>query len=292
MNNQAKTTFIFRHTEDAKRVEGRKTYEEDFYLDQKHFFSDQNLLHFYAYGECLWHRRQQTIYKHRRSWWAFEFVTEGSGIFTCDNINYDLCPGDLYIIRPDKIISLRTGPSGIFRKKCVLLEGNLDNYICKDLQAVNIIRAENPQLLENIYVEIKQLILAHEEFFEEGLEAQAYALLVKLNRLAIPPQYPLPLSRVLGLITANLRFKYTLNSLSQESKVSVSTLSNLFQRYLNISPMNYIINRRMEYASQLLKISNMPLKDVAERCGYKSEFFFSRSFKKKFGIAPNSYRRS
>ncbi len=292
MNNQGKTTFFLRHTEDTKRAGDHKAYEEDFYLNLRHSFSIPNQLHFFAYGECLWRNRHQYIYNNLRSWWAFELVTEGDGIFICDNIRYDLCPGDLCIIRPDKIISLRTGPSGIFRKKCVLLEGNLDNYICKDLQIINVIRAKNPQWLKNIYVEIKQFILAQEEFVQDELDIQAYTLLVKLNRLAMPPQYPLPLCRALNLIGANLRFKYTLNSLSLECKVSVSTLSTLFQRHLNISPINYIINRRLEYASQLLKISNMPLKEIAERCGYKSESFLSRSFKKKFGVTPASCRRS
>jgi AraC-like DNA-binding protein len=249
-------------------------------------------LHFFAYGECLWRSRYRQHIQHHRPWWAFEFVTEGDGIFMCDNIRYDLRPGDLYILRSDKIISLRTGPSGIFRKKCVLIEGRLIDYICRDLQAVNVVRPETPLRLENIYAEIKQLILAQGQFVQEELEVRAYALLVELNRLAMPIQYPLPLCRALNLIDANLRLEHTLNSLSLECKVSVSTLSRLFQRHLNISPVNYIIDRRLEYAGQLIKISNMPLKEVAERCGYRSESFLSRSFKRKFGMPPASYRRS
>jgi len=294
MNNQNKTTFFLRHREDAEQNSGGKIYEEDFYLNQQHSFSGRNGLHFFAYGESLWYSRYRQNIQYSRPWWAFEFVTEGDAIFICENIRYDLHPGDLYIIRPEtRIISIKPGLSGFLRKKCVLFESNLVDYICENLQGINVVRTETPLRLESIYANIKRLILSQEELFvQTELDIQIYALLAELNRLTTPVQYPLPLCRVLNLIGANLHHEYTLNKLSMECKMSISTLSRLFQNYLNISPINYIIEQRLEYAKQLLKVSNMSLKEIADRCGYKSESFLSRSFKKKFGISPNLFRRS
>ena len=56
--------------------------------------------------------------------------------------------------------------------------------------------------------------------------------------------------------------------------------------------MNYIIDRRLEQAKLFIQIGNMTLKEIAEKCGYNSESFLSRSFKKKFGLPPASLRRS
>jgi AraC-like DNA-binding protein len=292
MNNQGKSAFFLRHSEDTKLIGGEKAYEEDFYLNQQPSFSDRGGLRFFAYGDCLWRSRFRQDLQHRRSFWAFEFVTEGDGIFKCESIRYNLRPGDLYIIRPEGTISVRPGPSGFLRKKCVSLQSSLIDCMFGNLQAVNVIRSENPLRLENIYAKIRQLILSHGKFVHEEIESQSYALLVELNRLAMPAKYPLPLCRALDLIKSNLHLEYKLDSLSAESKVGISTLSRLFRRHLKISPIDYIIDRRLEYAKQLIKVSNMPMKEVAERCGYNSESFFSRSFKKKFGISPNSYRRS
>ena len=292
MNNQGKTTFFLRHVEDKGRNGGDKAYEEDFYLNQESSSLNRNGVHFFAYGECLWRSRFRQDLQHSRPYWAFEFVTEGDGIFTCENIRYNLRPGDLYIIRPEGTISARPGSSGFLRKKCVSLESGLIEHIGGNLQSVNVVRSENPLRLENIYAKIKQSILEQGEFVHEELEAQSYTLLVELNRLAMPIQYPLPLCRALDLIKANLHLEYTLDRLSSECKVGISTLSRLFRHHLNISPMNYIIERRLGYARQLIKVSKMPLKEIAEMCGYKSESFFSRSFKKKFGMSPSSYRRS
>ena len=138
----------------------------------------------------------------------------------------------------------------------------------------------------------KQLILGQDEFLEEDLSLQGYALLVELNRIAKPSEYPLALYMALNLINTKPQSGFTLGSLSSECKVSISTLTRLFQRHLKISPVNYIIDRRLEQAKLLLQISDMPLKEVAENCGYHSESFLSRSFKKKFGVPPTSFRRS
>jgi AraC-like DNA-binding protein len=104
--------------------------------------------------------------------------------------------------------------------------------------------------------------------------------------------YPLALRMALALINTKPHSELTLESLSSECKVSVSTLTRLFRRHLKISPINYIIDRRLEQAKLLIQISDMTLKEVAEKCGYNSESFLSRSFKKKFGLPPTSLRRS
>lgn len=293
MNNQVMNAFFLRHTEDTKLIGGEKAYEEDTYLNQNHSFSGRNRLRISVYGDCLWrsHYRQNLRNSSTRTWWAFELVTEGDGIFVCDNIRYELHPGDIFIIRPDNMISFYC-LNRFLRKKYVLIEGGMKEYICKDLQSVNVIRPENPSRMEKIYSDIKQIILAQGEFVQEELEVQAYALLVELNRLAMPIQYPSPLCQALKIIDANPRLDHTLNNLSIKCNVSISTLSKLFQHYLKTSPMKYVIDRRLEHARQLIKLSNMQLKEISERCGYNSESFLSRSFKKKFGISPASYRRS
>ena len=52
---------------------------------------------------------------------------------------------------------------------------------------------------KSIYDMFKQLILGHDEFLEEDLSLQGYALLVELNRIAKPSEYPLALYMALNL---------------------------------------------------------------------------------------------
>jgi AraC-like DNA-binding protein len=48
----------------------------------------------------------------------------------------------------------------------------------------------------------------------------------------------------------------------------------------------------MTTAARLLQESNVPLRAIADRVGYTSEFAFANAFKRQYGTAPGRYRRT
>ena len=56
--------------------------------------------------------------------------------------------------------------------------------------------------------------------------------------------------------------------------------------------MHYLANWRMQVAAQQLRNTSVSLAQVADIVGYDSEAAFSRAFKKAFGTAPATWRRS
>ena len=65
--------------------------------------------------------------------------------------------------------------------------------------------------------------------------------------------------------------------------------SRLFLRHTGMRPAAWLLETRMQYASQLLGLPGVPVAGVAERCGFKCPFHFSRTFKKRFGVAPSFF---
>ncbi len=63
-----------------------------------------------------------------------------------------------------------------------------------------------------------------------------------------------------------------------------------FKKHYGVSPIQYLINRRMEYAKHLLNTSGMSVKQIAYQCGFENEYYFSRIFKKLTGYSPSQYR--
>lgn len=61
----------------------------------------------------------------------------------------------------------------------------------------------------------------------------------------------------------------------------------LFKSVFGISPNKYIIDKRMNYAMQLLKNKDITVLDVALLCAFNDGFSFSKAFKKYFGISPS-----
>lgn len=83
----------------------------------------------------------------------------------------------------------------------------------------------------------------------------------------------------------------SLSALSSSCHVSNSFASMLFRHYFHQSPISYLIAYRLMQAATLLRDSDKPVEDIAFEVGYVSSSFFIRSFKKKYGVTPNRYRK-
>ncbi|KOS59839.1 helix-turn-helix domain-containing protein [Lysinibacillus agricola] len=81
----------------------------------------------------------------------------------------------------------------------------------------------------------------------------------------------------------------TLDELAELHAMSPKRFSYFFHKYTGLRPIDYLINYRMERASDLLKVSNFPIHDIAISVGYANPLYFSRVFKKKFGVSPSAY---
>lgn len=68
-------------------------------------------------------------------------------------------------------------------------------------------------------------------------------------------------------------------------------LYELFRRYLNVSPQEYLTNYRLTRAEELLILTDFTLEEIALSCGYQSAYSFGKAFKAKRGISPARYRR-
>lgn len=64
----------------------------------------------------------------------------------------------------------------------------------------------------------------------------------------------------------------------------------LFTAAYGMPPIKYLLGVRMRRAAALLRETNLPVTEVAMRCGFNDANYFSRAFKKSFGKSPNSFR--
>lgn len=69
------------------------------------------------------------------------------------------------------------------------------------------------------------------------------------------------------------------------------TLGKKFRQHLNVGLQEYILNRRIEYASEQLREGRMSVEKIAEVCGFSSSSYFSRVFKKVVRTSPGEVRR-
>ena len=99
-------------------------------------------------------------------------------------------------------------------------------------------------------------------------------------------------ARALALLHRDMTRSWTVDELGRHVGLSRSALAERFTHLIGVAPMHYLANWRMQVAAQELRNRSTSLAQVANTVGYESEAAFSRAFKKAFGTAPATWRRS
>ncbi|WP_312875671.1 AraC family transcriptional regulator [Paenibacillus planticolens] len=83
-----------------------------------------------------------------------------------------------------------------------------------------------------------------------------------------------------------------LNWIADEMDMSPIYLSRVYKQNTMNAVVDVINNMRMNRAKDLLKHSDLPIADIAERIGYTNSSYFYRMFKKNYGVTPTDYRKT
>ncbi len=103
-------------------------------------------------------------------------------------------------------------------------------------------------------------------------------------------QDPVTATRV--FIEDHLADEMDVSQIAENVHLNQDYLTRIFRRETGFSVKGYVVNRRMEKARELLETSRLPITDVAFQVGYGNYTSFNRSFRKVFGVSPQSLRRS
>lgn len=82
--------------------------------------------------------------------------------------------------------------------------------------------------------------------------------------------------------------KISADRLAAECGISVSYLRRLFAECCGVSPIEYTVNLRLEYAKELIASKEFSVTAAAENSGFNDISYFSRAFKKHFGVSPSN----
>lgn len=81
------------------------------------------------------------------------------------------------------------------------------------------------------------------------------------------------------------------DTLCDRLNIPRSTLTRLFRREFGCTPGRYLLNCRLEEAQALLLCTDLPIKEVAARCGFNSARTFTRFIRRTFDQSPLEVRR-
>ena len=99
------------------------------------------------------------------------------------------------------------------------------------------------------------------------------------------------LDQITDYVKANLAEKLTLKMVADHFGVSVSTVTQLFQKKAQTTFHEFVTQCRMEKARKLV-LKGKPLEVVGRAVGYRDHSTFYRAFRQTFGVSPREYRKN
>ncbi len=106
------------------------------------------------------------------------------------------------------------------------------------------------------------------------------------------PQRETPILRqIFFYLNAHYREKVFLMDVAQKLNISESHVSHTFRRTTGMSPMQYVLYRRIGDAQSMLAETDEPIHEIEVKLGFGSSCHFSATFRKYVGISPSEYRK-
>lgn len=228
------------------------------------------------------------------------YISEGRGFF--ESLSYRRCqveagtmfllfPGEWHTYSPDKAngwkqywigfkganMDVRV-ENGFLKKEDPLFHVGINkDIICLFQQAVNVAIEENAHF---------QLLLA-------GIANHLLGLMYCLDRNRRFNTKELLVERMNKARTwmqERLEEQLSIQELACELGMSYSLFRKRFKEYTGLSPSQYLLDIRLQRARELLRTTDLPVKEIAYRLHFEAPDYFSSLFRKKVGISPKRFR--
>lgn len=98
------------------------------------------------------------------------------------------------------------------------------------------------------------------------------------------------LQNVISYIDRNFQQNIMVQDLAKIAKLSISQLDRQFKAIFQITPLQFIQKKRLEYAIHLLS-QDISITDISFMCGYTDHSAFSRKFKEMTSLTPSQFKR-
>lgn len=234
----------------------------------------------------------------------FYYHLQGSGRYSIESKVIDFNEGDLIIINSN------IGHSIFFDEKSDRIK-----TIGFGIESISITRVNQKEEFENInyyHIDNSNKALKFEPIFESIVNeyksnnlfarsmanAQATELLINLlrkyrNEISIKHDKKVnrQIDYIKSYMDANYHEDIALEDLSTMAYMNKFHLISEFKQSYRITPIEYLILKRIEVAKNLLISTNHSMEEISDMVGFNSQSYFNQVFKKKVGETPSQFRK-
>lgn len=263
------------------------------------------------------HENDLTEIEHHHDFIEIVFLTKGKGIQVISNNEYEVSKGDIFILQGfqnhyfkdagnAEIINVMFDPvrnPGLIPEEVKMIDGYNALFILEPryrnrthfknmlhLSSIDLVKSE--YILNTMMHEFQQQEPGYELFLKNKLEEIIIFLSRKYSQISIPKAKSLVrIGKAISFIENNYLNDIYIQQLAEMSFMSVRNFQRIFKDSTGLSPNEYILDLRIQNASRLLTETDSSISDISGQVGITDWFYFSKAFKKRFGISPTKYRK-
>ncbi len=232
--------------------------------------------------------RRSLVKMHTHTVWEINYYFIGSGIITMGDNVIEFQPKDI-ICQPPNIPHSKYSEDG-FRNIFIHIADFISPF-----QDMPRFKDNNSKDFYNIIMQLYREFHIKQNNWKgivDHLLGVLYQYMIAWNY--IPQKNPL-VEEFEGVLVSNIaNTNFKINQYMNQIPMSSDHFRKLFKKETGQTPIEYLINRRIDYAKQLLDsryMSTMRVKEIAAMTGFDDPYYFSRLFKKITGKSPTIWEK-
>jgi AraC-like DNA-binding protein len=233
-------------------------------------------------------------------YYLVHMVIAGKGMFRCLGKEYQLEAGDSFFIFPGELVSYTADSIDPWVYRWVGFRGtDVDRMLSQAGIGVHrsTVRATNRRRAETLYRQVERVLeestpgsnYSAGGYFRLLLAEYARAAGSGLNRSRAAAYTSEPMDRAIRWLMVQYSQQISIEAMARQLGYHRTHLSKLFKQHTGQSPMNFLLKIRMERAQSLL-LQPLTVEQVASSVGYSDALYFSKQFRKYYGMSPTQYR--
>ena len=235
------------------------------------------------------------IQRKNSSHFSIEYVYEGSGLVQHNSETYHISAGDFFILHPNAYHHYYANRQTPWKKIFLTLNGDPEFF----LALLKLYKVENVHYLHNTQSpfeleDILELIKKESPNMDHELEMLLFKLVISISDFYKSNEQQIDNNKITlakNFIERRITTKLTVDELSKYVNLNRSYLTRQFKHFFGLSPNEYILIAKIEYATNLLKTSNLSLEIIAYKLSFSDAAHFSHKFKQYTGLTPGKCRK-
>ena len=241
----------------------------------------QNMMETIRYG-YRWYKHVR--YPHI----ALELVLDGKMKYHSNHDVQIAESGMLYIISPGSNVSFSTFEDIPMHHLVALIDGRNLGSIAATLRMDedHLIKVEDPGHLEEMFRKLGKVMEDETSWYQNSM--LTYGLLLEISRQI--PEADDHFKKARQIMEEQYFKNISIEEISALCHMSSSSFWRMFKKESGLSPMEYLMDIRMKKAVKQLQRTRLPVRRIAQNCGFADASRFCSLFKKKYGCTPDGFR--